>query len=193
MSGGAEIAGEHVVVYDTDGYFTAVAMAELLLAAGKRVTMITPFPNLGPYLFLTGEAFKINRELRAAGVEIIPSHVVLEIDGHRLRGVHAFSPDAVEWSADSVVLVTQREPCDQLYRDVQGQEDRFEPEGIEALYRIGDCVAPRLIADCIFDGHRLAREIDTEDPSVPLPYLREVASRPSVLPDLAAVGATGGR
>ncbi len=74
--------------------------------------MITPFPNLGPYLFLTGEAFKINRELRAAGVEIIPSHVVLEIDGHRLRGVHAFSPDAVEWSADSVVLVTQREPCD---------------------------------------------------------------------------------
>ena len=45
--------------------------------------------------------------------------------------------------------------------------------GVEALYRIGDCVAPRLIADAIFDGHRLAREIDSDDPSQPLPYLRE--------------------
>jgi dimethylamine/trimethylamine dehydrogenase len=47
-------------------------------------------------------------------------------------------------------------------------------EGIEAIYRIGDCVAPRLIADCIFDGHRLAREIDSPNPVVPLPYLREL-------------------
>ncbi len=179
------IDGDHVVVYDTDGYFTAVAMAELLMGAGKRVTMITPFPNLGPYLFLTGEAFKINRELRAAGVEIIPSHVVLEIDGTTLGGVNAWTPDPVSWTADSVVLVTQREPCDQLYHELDGDRDRLKAEEIEALYRIGDCVAPRLIADCIFDGHRLAREIDTENPAVPLPYLREVASRPT---DLAAVG-----
>jgi dimethylamine/trimethylamine dehydrogenase len=34
-------------------------------------------------------------------------------------------------------------------------------------------VAPRLIADAIFDGHRLAREIDSPDPERPLPYLRE--------------------
>ena len=86
-----DVAGDHVVVYDTDGYFTAVAMIELLQRAGKRVTAITPFPNLGPYLFLTGEAFRINRELRAAGVEIVTSHVVLELDGTRLAGVHAFS------------------------------------------------------------------------------------------------------
>ena len=42
-----------------------------------------------------------------------------------------------------------------------------------AVFRIGDCVAPRLIAEAIFDGHRLAREIDSEDPAVPLPYTRE--------------------
>ena len=46
-----------------------------------------------------------------------------------------------------------------------------------------------LLADCVFDGHRLAREIDTADPSVPLPYLRELAPRPAALPDLAAIGA----
>ena len=41
------------------------------------------------------------------------------------------------------------------------------------VYRIGDCVAPRLLADAIWDGHRLGREIDSPDPSRPLPHLRE--------------------
>ena len=44
---------------------------------------------------------------------------------------------------------------------------------MEAVYRIGDCVAPQLIADAIFEGHRLAREIDAEDPARPLPWKRE--------------------
>jgi dimethylamine/trimethylamine dehydrogenase len=51
--------------------------------------------------------------------------------------------------------------------------DALRADGIQALYRIGDCVAPRLIADCVFDGHRLAREIDSDDPATPKPYLRE--------------------
>lgn len=179
---GGEIDGDHVVVYDTDGYFTAVGMAQLVMEKGKRVTIITPFPNLGPYLFFTGEGFRINRELRAAGAAVIPSHVVTEIDGNQLHGLHAFDPTPVEWTADSVVLVTQREPSDELYREVLAEPERLKSEKIEAVYRIGDCVAPRLIADCVFDGHRLAREIDTDDPSVPLPYLRELPSRPEELP-----------
>lgn len=179
------IDGDHVVVYDTDGYFTAVAMVEMLKAAGKRVTVITPFPNLGPFLFLTGEAFKINRQLRADGVEVIPSYVVLSIDGTTLNGINAWDPTPVEWTADAVVLVTQREPCDELYREVTADPDRNKAEGIEAVYRIGDCVAPRLIADCVFDGHRLAREIDSDDPSVPLPYTREITPAVSRLTALA--------
>jgi dimethylamine/trimethylamine dehydrogenase len=191
---GGEIDGDRVVVYDTDGYFTAVAMAQLLMNKGKSVTIITPFPNLGPYLFFTGEGFRVNRELRAAGAAVIPSHVVTEIDAKQLRGLHTFDPSPVEWEADSVVLVTQREPCDGLYREVLAEPERLKSEEIEAVYRIGDCVAPRLIADCVFDGHRLAREIDTDDPSVPLSYLRELPSRPEELPafdELVAEGAGG--
>ena len=71
--------------------------------------------------------------------------------------------------ADGVVLVTQRLSDDALYRCPASRRH----EGVEAVYAIGDCVAPRLIADAIFDGHRLAREIDSPDPSRPLPYLRE--------------------
>ena len=47
--------------------------------------------------------------------------------------------------------------------------------GISGLYRIGDAVAPRMISEAIFDGHRLAREIDAEDPGQPALYRRELA------------------
>ncbi len=65
---------------------------------------------------------------------------------------------------DGVVLVTQRVSDDALYRELVADPAGLEAAGIEAVYRIGDCVAPRLIADAIFDGHRLAREIDSPHP-----------------------------
>ncbi len=172
---GGAIDGEHVLVYDTDGYFTAVGMAELLLAAGKRVTVLTPLANLAPFMFYTGEGFRVNRELRAQGVEVIPLHVLGEIGaGGALSGQNVWAPDPVQWQADAVVLVTQREPQDAIYQELQADPARLEREGIEAVYRIGDCLAPRTIAENIFDGHRLAREIDSPDPTKPLPYIREL-------------------
>jgi dimethylamine/trimethylamine dehydrogenase len=79
----------------------------------------------------------------------------------RLRREHTVA-------ADSVVLVTARVSDDALRRELKADRG-----AIEEVYAIGDCVAPRLIADCVFDGHRLAREIDSPSPSRPLPYLRE--------------------
>jgi dimethylamine/trimethylamine dehydrogenase len=174
-SAGGAIDGEHVLVYDTDGYFTAVGMAELLLAAGKRVTVLTPLANLAPFMFYTGEGFRVNRELRAQGVEVIPLHLLSEIgDGGALRGQNVWAPHPVQWHADAVVLVTQRRPQDALFHELQAEPERLQREGIEAVYRIGDCLAPRTIAENVFDGHRLAREIDSPDPTKPLPYIREL-------------------
>jgi dimethylamine/trimethylamine dehydrogenase len=171
---GGAIDGEHVLVYDTDGYFTAVGMAEMLLAAGKRVTVLTPFANFAQYMFFTGEAFRVNRELRAQGVKVITGHLLSEITPDGLRGQEIWAPGAVGWHADAVVLVTQREPCDALYNEITADSDRLAAEGIEAVHRVGDCLAPRLIAECVFDGHRLAREIDSADPAAPLPFIREL-------------------
>ena len=36
-----------------------------------------------------------------------------------------------------------------------------------------DCFAPRVTADVVFDGHRLAREFEEADPERHKPYLRE--------------------
>jgi dimethylamine/trimethylamine dehydrogenase len=67
--------------------------------------------------------------------------------------------------AGAVVLVTTRRQNDALWHDQQEAE--------LPLCRIGDCLAPGTIADNVFSGHRLAREIDSADPRVPLPFVRE--------------------
>jgi dimethylamine/trimethylamine dehydrogenase len=178
------IDGERFLIYDTDGYFTAVAMAQMLTEQGKQVRVVTPFASFAQYMFFTGEAFRVNRELRAEGVEIVPAHVVSEIVDGGAKGQSVWAPAAESWEADAIVLVTQREPIDGVYSELIAERGRWESEGIEAVHRIGDCVAPRLIADCIFDGHRLAREIDSRRPSVPLPFVRETPAAPT----LAAAG-----
>jgi dimethylamine/trimethylamine dehydrogenase len=70
------------------------------------------------------------------------------------------------------VLLTQRRSDDVLYRELTSAGTAAH--GDTAVYRIGDCVAPRMTADCVYDGHRLAREIDSPDPSRPLPFIREL-------------------
>jgi len=94
------------------------------------------------------------------------------IEPGRLTGEDEFG-GPLELPADGIVLCTQRLSDDTLYHQLRADEQALRAQGVEALYRIGDCVAPRLIADVIFDGHRLAREIDTNNPATPLPYKRE--------------------
>jgi dimethylamine/trimethylamine dehydrogenase len=48
--------------------------------------------------------------------------------------------------------------------------DKAELTGV---YAIGECYAPMIIADAVFYGHRLAREMDGPNPQRPQPYVRE--------------------
>jgi dimethylamine/trimethylamine dehydrogenase len=78
-----------------------------------------------------------------------------------------------------VVLVTQQASNNGLYAELTRDEAALARAGIRAVHVIGDAVAPRIISEAVFDGHRLAREIDQPDPDRPVPYLRET-------PDLRA-------
>lgn len=71
------------------------------------------------------------------------------------------------------MLVTQQVSDDALYRELTDDPEALAAAGIEAVYRIGDAVAPRFISEAVFDGHRMAREIDGPDPYHPRPYDRE--------------------
>jgi dimethylamine/trimethylamine dehydrogenase len=164
--------GERLVVYDGDGYFMGPDLAEKLAQDGARVEFVTSFHEVAPFCHDTLEQDLLRRRLHEAGVRMQRGVVVEEVEIGLVRGRDEFE-EPWELAADAVVLVTQRISDDALYRELRGDDARLEAEAIEALYRIGDCVAPQLIADAIFDGHRLAREIDSPNPATPLHYRRE--------------------
>jgi dimethylamine/trimethylamine dehydrogenase len=171
MVEGKAIAGEHVVVFDADGGYMGVSLAELLAARGQRVTIVSPQATIGIDTFLTEEGPDIYRRLLRAGVELLPATVVTEIAPGAVTTRSTLLPEAVDTlAADGVVLVTQRVSDDGLFRELRERADERAEAGVERLLRIGDCVAPRLLADAIFDGHRLGREIDSgqDEPLLPL-------------------------
>ena len=129
---------------------------------------------MAPYLHLTLEGPRVNRILRGLGVEVVTEEV---LDSRRAgAGADGRSLDVrggADLEADTVVLVTQRNADDGLFRALKDDPAGCEQAGIHGLYQIGDCLLPGMIADAVFSGHRLAREIDSADPATPLPYIRE--------------------
>jgi dimethylamine/trimethylamine dehydrogenase len=166
--------GRRVIVYDTDGYYVASGVAELLAADGFEVTVVTTFAVLSPVSDETLEGDMLRAHLHRAGVSVQHATTITGIAAGSVTGQGRHGEP---WSAacDGVVLVTQQASQDALYTELAGDEPALAAAGISELYRIGDAVAPRMISEAIFDGHRLAREIDQPDPSQPVPYHRELA------------------
>jgi dimethylamine/trimethylamine dehydrogenase len=166
--------GDRVVVYDTDGYFMGVSMAQRLAREGRQVSYVTPFETIAPFTEFTLEHVGLNSGLRADGVKISTGHFLSEVSEGSVTINDRWDHAAARMvPIESVVLVTQRRSEDALYRELAASPDALQEAGIEAIYQIGDCVAPALIAEATFSGHRLAREIDSENPAVPLPFIRE--------------------
>lgn len=167
------ILGESVVVYDCDGYFMGSSIAEKLALEGKKVTLVCPADQVGSYLFFTDEGERVMHGLLKLGIEVVPSHLVTSLRPGLVTGHHTYhAGKTADWQADAVVLVTQRRSRSGLYEALTSHDQRPGEDGID-VFRIGDCVEPRVIAEAVFEGHRLAREIDEADPATPLPFIRE--------------------
>ena len=169
---GKRPAGSRVVVYDAEGYFVGSGIAELLAKEGFAVDLVTSLDVVSPISDLTLEGPMLRQHLHGAGVTMHRGVTILAIEPGRVSGEDEFEEP---WATDTdgVVLVTQQVSDDALYRELVGDRSALDAAGIESVYRIGDCVAPRMISEAIFDGHRMAREIDGPDPAVALAFDRE--------------------
>jgi dimethylamine/trimethylamine dehydrogenase len=165
-----------VVVYDGDGYLVGAALAELLAREGREVELVTGYATVAPFCAETLEDALVRERLHALGVGMRTGTVLTGI-APAVLACHGPDGEPIELSAAGIVLATQRISDDALYHELDGHR--------AGVFRAGDCVAPRLLAEAIFDGHRLAREIDAADPEVALPYLRERVGDGAGLPAAA--------
>jgi len=152
---GARPAGE-VTIFDDGHYYMAPVIAVLLARAGARVTYVTTTGNAGAWSHYTGEQEDTQRQLLELGVEIRVSTALAGFDGEAVTLGCVFSGRQWQRGAASLVLVTSREPCEELYRELVGEEGVPESK----IQRIGDCRQPALIAHAVFSGHKAGRELD---------------------------------
>ena len=165
--------GQRVAVYDCDGYYVAPGIAELLANEGYEVHLVTPHHVVSPMSDGSLEGPMLRRHLHDLGIAMHRGITVRQREDDRITGETEFE-DPWSLEIDDLVLVTHQLPNDAIHRELVSMPEQLTDAGISGLYLIGDARSPRWISEAVFDGHRLAREIDLPDPSFPAPMRRDM-------------------
>ncbi len=148
-----------VLVLDEEGLHTAVGVAEMLANRGCQVDYITRQLLAGSNLEIA--ITYVAQRVYGAGVNVQTLHYLRSIGDHAATIYHIGTQQ--EQTIDGlshVVLATSREAEDGLYEQLTGQ--------VDYVYLIGDALAPRMLKEATYEGHRFARVIGEDDmpPSV---------------------------
>ena len=154
LSGEAGLPDGPVVVHDPVGGPIGVAVAELLAAAGRQVSLVTQDPVAGTLLSLTGDLADANVRLQRAGVTRELRSLLREVSGGTALLEDVWTGVQRRVACAALVDCGHRLPEETLYLARPGTP------------RAGDCVAPRTLAEAIREGCRLgqaAAQICTAD------------------------------
>jgi dimethylamine/trimethylamine dehydrogenase len=160
-----------VVVFDFDNYYLAGALAEKLAIEVGEVSYVTTAGNASAWTFMTNELPLVHRALGKAGVPIHTLHRVTAFDGATVTLADVYSGKEKGLACRSLVIVGMRKPRDELYHALLARESELKDAGIASVARIGDSLAPGAIVHAVHDGHRYAREFDSENAEPP--YTRD--------------------
>ena len=171
MAGGGPTGGR-VMIYDDDHFYMASVLAELLVARGCAVHLVTPAVRVADWTANTLEQGFIQARLMDLGVTLTLSHAPVTL-GPETTLACTYTARETTHPADAVLLVTSRTGNDALYRDVQATD--WRNAGVQTLCLIGDAQAPGPIAWATYAGRRYAEGIDAPDRGDALSFRREVA------------------
>jgi dimethylamine/trimethylamine dehydrogenase len=162
----------HVIVFDDDHYYLGGVLAELLANLGCQVTLVTPAPLVSYWAHYTLEQERIQKRLFRLGVSLQTGHTLEAIYPDSVKVTGSVTGAVTPLACDSVVLVTDRAPKDQIYQSLR---PALAEGKLASLRLIGDAAAPHIIAQAVYSGHLAAREFD-EPPVEGTPFRREYAA-----------------
>jgi len=139
-----------VVIVDEDPHGAAVFVAEHLAESGHEVEIVTPAVHPGGDIELSFVP-ETYRRISAKGITITPNTLVNRIDATRIELKDRYTNQLRTVSSDTVVLAMGNQTEASLYFALKGR--------VEALHRIGDCLAPRQLDSAILDGERIGRTL----------------------------------
>ncbi len=150
-----------VLIFDDDHYYMGGVLAELLANQGCEVTLLTPGPTISYWTEFTLEQHRIQEKLMSLGVDLYPQHILADIRSDSATLAHTVSGGEFEMPCDAVVLVTDRNPNDELYVELK---PALAEKKLSSLRVIGDAGAPDIIAQATFSGYLAAVEFDEDIP-----------------------------
>jgi len=161
-----------VVIYDDDHYYMGGIIAEKLRRAGHEVLLVTPAATISSWSEWTLEQEQTQKLLIELGVEFATQTDLATADAGMVELTCVFTDRRTEKDCDSLVLISERIPNDELYHSLQEKSENLSAAGIKTLKCIGDCLAPSTIAAAVYSGHLAARELESVQHEE-VPFLRE--------------------
>ncbi len=146
-----------VVIYDDDNFYMGGVLAERLCQTGLEVTLVTVADAASSWTANTLELVHINKRLRKLGIAIVTAK---DIERYEVGEVHlscVYGGAGMRLPATAVVSVTARLPEEELWLELQADPAALTAASIKSVTRIGDCLAPGLIAQAVYDGYRYAQ------------------------------------
>ena len=153
------------LVFDDDHYYMASVITERLCANGIPAALATSGSMVSSWGAMTSEQRRNQKRLMELGVEIVTACSLSGFDGASVKLECVYTGRERLIAAQSIVMVTSRQPNDSLYSDLLEFDYNQNLSRPKSIRRIGDCDAPAIIAAAVFAGHRYARELESNTDS----------------------------
>ena len=147
-----EKIGKHVVVLDRDGHVKGAGICEFALTIGSKVEYFTPYEKIGAEMdAITIQAFN-RRIFDYEDFTYQTYHDIEELRSHDvvMRQTYSGRLTTVE-HVDTLIVVNHPLSNRSLYKELKKLRG--------AVYAVGDCNAPRMLEQVIYESEILAREL----------------------------------
>ncbi|MCL4313076.1 MAG: NAD(P)-binding protein [Actinobacteria bacterium] len=140
--------GSHLVAWDPLGGYLVLPLVETLARRGYELTVVTPDLIVGTQLSRTGDLVPLQSRLAHLDVRMLKHHRIREVSADEVVVEDIFTNRRSSISAAGIINGGPRLPDTDLWNATNRSYDR-----------IGDALAPRSIAEAIYEGRRKALEL----------------------------------